>query len=50
MAARVGADLVLFTTPVFARRAIRALTPLAARGDLDEHVRRVLLFRERFGH
>jgi len=48
MAVRAGADLVLFTTPAFARRAIRALTPLAARGELDEHVRRVLLFRARF--
>ena len=48
MAIRAGADLVLFTDAGFARRAIRALTPLAARGELDEHVRRVLLFRERF--
>ena len=47
-AIRAGADLVLFTSPAFARRAIRALTPLAARGELDEHVRRVLLFRDRF--
>ena len=47
-AVRAGADLVLFTSPAFARRAVRALTPLAARGELDEHVRRVLLFRDRF--
>ena len=47
-AVRAGADLVLFTSPAFARRAIAALTPLAARGELDEHVRRVLLLRGRF--
>jgi len=47
-AVRAGADLVLFTSPAFAQRAIAALTPLAARGELDEHVRRVLLFRARF--
>ena len=47
-AVRAGADLVLFTSPAFARRAIRALTPLAARGELDQHIRRVLILRARF--
>jgi beta-N-acetylhexosaminidase len=42
-----GADLVLFTSPAFARRAIAALTPLARSGALDEHVARVLAFRAR---
>jgi beta-N-acetylhexosaminidase len=46
-AVRAGADLVLFTSPAHARRAIRALTPLARAGELDEHVRRVLAFRAR---
>jgi beta-N-acetylhexosaminidase len=46
-AVRAGADLVLFTSPAHARRAIRALTPLARAGELDEHVRRVLSFRAR---
>jgi beta-N-acetylhexosaminidase len=44
-AIRAGADLVLFTSPRHARRAIEALVPLARRGRLDEHVRRVLAFR-----
>jgi beta-N-acetylhexosaminidase len=44
-AIRAGADLVLFTSPEHARRAIEALVPLARRGELDEHVRRVLAFR-----
>jgi beta-glucosidase-like glycosyl hydrolase len=47
-AVRAGADLVLFTSPEHARRAIRALLPLARAGELDEHVRRVLRFRARF--
>jgi beta-glucosidase-like glycosyl hydrolase len=45
-AARAGADLLLFTSPEHARRAIRALLPLARRGELDAAVRRVLAFRE----
>ncbi len=49
-AVRAGADLVLFTDPVHARRAVDALVPLARRGELDEHVRRVLALRSRFGH
>jgi beta-glucosidase-like glycosyl hydrolase len=42
-----GADLVLFTSPAQAQRAIAALTPLARSGALDEHVARVLAFRAR---
>jgi beta-N-acetylhexosaminidase len=44
-AVRAGADMVLFTSPAHARRAIRALVPLARRGELDEHVARVLRYR-----
>lgn len=43
-AVRAGADLVLFTSPRHARRAVVALIPLARRGELDVHVRRVLEF------
>lgn len=43
-----GADMLLFTSAADARRAIRALVPLARRGALDEHVRRVLLFRSTY--
>jgi beta-N-acetylhexosaminidase len=46
-AARAGADLLLFTSGRDAARAIRVLVPLARRGELDEHVRRVLRFRAR---
>jgi beta-N-acetylhexosaminidase len=48
-AARAGADLLLFTSATDARRAIRALVPLARKGVLDEHVRRVLEFRRSLG-
>ena len=48
-AIRAGADLVLFTSPDDARGAIAALVPLARRGLLDEHVRRVLAFRRSRG-
>jgi beta-N-acetylhexosaminidase len=44
-AARAGADLLLFTSGADAARAIRVLVPLARRGELDEHVQRVLRFR-----
>jgi beta-N-acetylhexosaminidase len=44
-AVRAGADLVLLTSGRDAASAIRALLPLARRGELDEHVRRVLRFR-----
>ena len=48
-AVRAGADLLLFTHPDYARRAIDALVPLARRGELDVHVERVLGFRKRYG-
>jgi beta-N-acetylhexosaminidase len=41
-AIRAGADMVLFTSPAHARRAVQALLPLARSGGLDEHVARVL--------
>jgi beta-N-acetylhexosaminidase len=44
-AVRAGADLLLFTDRRHAARAIEALVPLARRGELDEHVARVLEFR-----
>ena len=44
-AARAGADLLLFTSPADAARAIRALVPLARRGELDARVARILRFR-----
>ena len=44
-AASAGADLLLFTSPAHARRAIRALLPLARRGALDDAVRRVYALR-----
>jgi beta-N-acetylhexosaminidase len=47
-AVRAGADLVLFPKAEDAARAVRALTLLARRGELDEHVTRVLRFRARF--
>lgn len=48
-AIRAGADLVLFTSAHDARRAIRALLPLARAGVLDRHVARVVRFRAAFG-
>ena len=47
-AVRAGADLLLFTSPEHARRAIAALVPLARAGELDVHVARVLRFRARY--
>ena len=44
-AARAGADLLLFTNPADARRAIAALVPLARAGGLDAHVARLLTFK-----
>jgi beta-N-acetylhexosaminidase len=44
-AVRAGADLVLYTSGRDAARAVRALVPLARRGELAAHVRRVLRFR-----
>lgn len=46
-AIRAGADLLLFTSPAHARRAITALLPLARAGELDAAVTRVLAFRSR---
>jgi len=46
-AVRAGADMLLFTSPAHARRAIRALIPLARRGELDAHVARVLRFAKK---
>jgi beta-N-acetylhexosaminidase len=46
-AVRAGADLLLFTSPRHAARAIRALVPLARHGELDAHVARVLALRSR---
>jgi beta-N-acetylhexosaminidase len=49
-AVRAGADLVLFTSARSASIAVQALIPLARRGELDEHVLRVLRFRARLRH
>jgi beta-N-acetylhexosaminidase len=48
-AVRAGADLVLYTNGPDARRAIRALVPMARRGLLDKHVERVLELRRSLG-
>jgi beta-N-acetylhexosaminidase len=48
-AIRAGADMLLFTSPAHAQRAIRALVPLARRGELDEHVGRILRYRRMLG-
>jgi beta-N-acetylhexosaminidase len=45
-AVRAGADMVLFTSPAHARRAVAALVPLARRGELDAHVARILRLRD----
>jgi beta-N-acetylhexosaminidase len=47
-AMRAGADMLLFTSPASARRAIRQLLPMARRGELDAAVERVLAFRARY--
>lgn len=44
-AVRAGADLVLFASPAHAARAVRALVPLARRGELDAQVARVVRYR-----
>jgi beta-N-acetylhexosaminidase len=49
LAARAGADLLLYTSPKDAADGIRALLPLARAGELDAHVARVLRFRARYG-
>ena len=48
-AVRAGADLLLFTSGKSASEAVRALVPLARRGELDAHVLRVLRFRALLG-
>jgi hypothetical protein len=48
-AIRAGADLVLLTNGPDAERVVHALVPLARRGELDEHVERVLELRRRLG-
>ena len=48
LAVRAGADLLLYTSPRDAARAIRALVPLARRGELDAKVARVLRFRRSY--
>jgi beta-N-acetylhexosaminidase len=48
-AALAGADMLLFTSPDDARRAIRALVPLARRGALDDAVQRILKLRRSLG-
>jgi beta-N-acetylhexosaminidase len=48
-AVRAGADLVLLTNGPDAARVVDALVPLARRGLLDQHVRRVLDLRRRLG-
>jgi beta-N-acetylhexosaminidase len=44
-AVRAGADMLLFTSPASARRAIAQLLPMARRGELDTAAARVLRFR-----
>jgi beta-N-acetylhexosaminidase len=44
-----GADLLLYTNPRHASRAIESLVPLARRGVLDEKVVRVLRYRRSLG-
>jgi hypothetical protein len=39
--------MVLFNSPAHARRAVRALLPLARRGELDVRVTRILEWRRR---
>jgi beta-N-acetylhexosaminidase len=48
-AAFSGADLLLYTHPEHAARAIEALLPLARSGQLDDAAARVLRFRRSYG-
>jgi beta-glucosidase-like glycosyl hydrolase len=48
-AIRAGADLVLLTNAPDAARVVEGLVPLARHGLLDEHVHRVLAFRNWLG-
>jgi beta-glucosidase-like glycosyl hydrolase len=47
-AMRAGADMLLFTSPPSAARAIDQLLPLARRGELDAAVARVVRLRTRY--
>jgi beta-N-acetylhexosaminidase len=47
-AIRAGADLLLFTDPRSAARAVQKLLPLARAGELNAHVARVLALRARY--
>ena len=47
-AVRAGADLLLFTNPKSAARAVAKLLPLARAGELDAHVARILALRARY--
>jgi beta-N-acetylhexosaminidase len=47
-AMRAGADMLLFTSPSSAARAIQQLLPMARRGDLDDAAARVLRLRARY--
>jgi beta-N-acetylhexosaminidase len=47
-ALRAGADMLLFTSPASARRAIEQLLPMARRGELDAAAQRVMRFRARY--
>jgi beta-N-acetylhexosaminidase len=49
-AIRAGADMVLFTSPAHAQRAVRSLLPLARRGELDRHLVRILRLRRAEHH
>jgi beta-N-acetylhexosaminidase len=48
-AARSGADLLLYTSPPHAERAIELLVPMARAGELDAALVRVLRFRRAYG-
>jgi beta-N-acetylhexosaminidase len=48
-AIRAGADMLLYTSPAHARRAIEALVPLARRGELDAKVVRVSEWKRSLG-
>ena len=49
LAVRAGADLVLVQEAADVKPVIRALTPLARAGRLDEAVKRVIVFRRSLG-
>src|SRR3954468_1625318 len=49
LALRAGADMVLTTSARDAGRIVRALVPLARRGELDQKLVRVLRYRQMLG-